>query len=816
VLTSNYVLNSSNAIIARIAGLSTSAIAEGTRLYYTDDRANVRAGVISAGSNVLTSNYVLNSSNAISTRITGLTTAGVAEDASRLYYTDDRANVRAGVISAGSNVLTSNYVLNSSNAISTRIAGLSTSAIAEGTRLYYTDDRANVRAGVISAGSNVLTSNYVLNSSNAISARINTLNTDTLVQGLQNKFIVNNAYNNNLNVIGELYSSILYSSKLNVLRNSLIYDFTPYTQLSDWKTYADSVGVTYNLNNEYDISMYYFPGTGWLEFQLPVGYDAVKIEYGSGWGTVDLIIDGIVRDTAYNGAYKTYKTDKNQFYVEGKIVRIQEDGQIYKKLKITFSKKIDFDDYDIYTSNYLTNSSNAISNRITGLTTAGVEEDASRLYYTDNRANVRAGVISAGSNLSTSNYILNSSNDIINYFNSFNDSSSNYVNVNCNILHQKINSTSNELFNKINETSNFITDYSHSNALYSSNYINNIFISFNDTVIRKNLDSSNYIDSFNLDLNSRITDIDVNSSNYILNTSNDISTRITDLNTAGVAEDSSRLYFTDIRADIRAGLVSAGSNILSSNYVLNSSNDISTRITGLNTAGVAEDSSRLYFTDIRADIRAGLVSAGSNLLTSNYVFNTSNDISARITSAIDLREPAITTLPVSKGGTGLSTITANQILYGNDTGALNISTGLTYNGTELYVAGDINATGYITASYSDMRLKTDLGTIENPIEKIEKLRGFYYMANDIAKENGMIGDIIDLGLSAQDVQSVLPEIIKIAPFDIAYNNNGDKISKSGEKYLTISYERLVPLLIEGIKELNRKFNELKSGKVNIE
>ena len=55
------------------------------------------------------------------------------------------------------------------------------------------------------------------------------------------------------------------------------------------------------------------------------------------------------------------------------------------------------------------------------------------------------------------------------------------------------------------------------------------------------------------------------------------------------------------------------------------------------------------------------------------------------------------------------------------------------------------------------------------------------------------------GLFAQDVQEVLPEAVHPAPFDV---DGGESIS--GENYLTIQYEKVVPLLVEAIKELRKK------------
>ena len=60
-------------------------------------------------------------------------------------------------------------------------------------------------------------------------------------------------------------------------------------------------------------------------------------------------------------------------------------------------------------------------------------------------------------------------------------------------------------------------------------------------------------------------------------------------------------------------------------------------------------------------------------------------------------------------------------------------------------------------------------------------------------------------LIAQDVQAVQPQAVKPAPFDIAE----DGTSKTGENYLTVQYEKLIPLLVEGIKELRAEIKALK-------
>jgi hypothetical protein len=117
-----------------------------------------------------------------------------------------------------------------------------------------------------------------------------------------------------------------------------------------------------------------------------------------------------------------------------------------------------------------------------------------------------------------------------------------------------------------------------------------------------------------------------------------------------------------------------------------------------------------------------------------------------------------------------------------------------YCGGTLYVVGDV-----YTAT-SDERLKIIEGPITNAIEKVMQLEGFYYYDNEIAKSLGVVGDRRKLGLSAQQLQKVLPEVVVPAPFDQDENLKTESKSKSGKDYLTAQYDRVVPLLVNAIKE----------------
>jgi hypothetical protein len=129
----------------------------------------------------------------------------------------------------------------------------------------------------------------------------------------------------------------------------------------------------------------------------------------------------------------------------------------------------------------------------------------------------------------------------------------------------------------------------------------------------------------------------------------------------------------------------------------------------------------------------------------------------------------------------------------------------------MYSNSTIYAEGNIIAYYSDERLKTRTGAIENPIEKIKQLNGFYYVNNDLAKSFGYKEEKVQIGLSAQEVQKILPEVVTLAAFDTTVDEEtGIKNSKSGEDYLTLDYAKLVPLLVEAIKEQQKQIDELKA------
>ena len=117
-----------------------------------------------------------------------------------------------------------------------------------------------------------------------------------------------------------------------------------------------------------------------------------------------------------------------------------------------------------------------------------------------------------------------------------------------------------------------------------------------------------------------------------------------------------------------------------------------------------------------------------------------------------------------------------------------------YSGT-FAVTGDITATGEVTAYFSDERLKTDIKPVENALEGVMAMGGYNYKANDLAKELGVERVDNQIGLLAQEVEAVFPELV----------------TESGlEGYKTIRYDKMVTVLVEAMKEQQRQIEQLQA------
>lgn len=142
-------------------------------------------------------------------------------------------------------------------------------------------------------------------------------------------------------------------------------------------------------------------------------------------------------------------------------------------------------------------------------------------------------------------------------------------------------------------------------------------------------------------------------------------------------------------------------------------------------------------------------------------------------------------------GQGITSTGGNDFTVGADT----LEPWKSHKALILASSGEARFDGEVYAFYSDERLKNFEGNIDNALEKITSLNGYYFTENDTAKELGYDNNRRQVGVSAQEVERVLPEVVAPAPVD--------------PEYKTVKYEKMVPLLIEAIKDLKQDNNDLR-------
>ena len=125
-------------------------------------------------------------------------------------------------------------------------------------------------------------------------------------------------------------------------------------------------------------------------------------------------------------------------------------------------------------------------------------------------------------------------------------------------------------------------------------------------------------------------------------------------------------------------------------------------------------------------------------------------------------------------------------------------------------SGNLSITGTLTQNYSDDRLKENKVNIPNATEKLKTLNGFTYTPNAKAQALGFSADR-QLGVSAQEVEAVLPEAVHLADAVNAPNGNPSGAEGGGTDYKAVQYEKLIPLLIETIKELEARIKTLEDA-----
>lgn len=202
-------------------------------------------------------------------------------------------------------------------------------------------------------------------------------------------------------------------------------------------------------------------------------------------------------------------------------------------------------------------------------------------------------------------------------------------------------------------------------------------------------------------------------------------------------------------------------------------------LTDVSTAGITDGQAIIFQSSSNSFIAgdAGEVyTAGTNVS-----INSNNEISATTFSAGQGIGLSGTTFSVA-AGSGLTQEANGLAMSGAYTGNFTLT-------------GAFTATGDITAfGTSDERLKTNVSVIDNALDKINKISGYTFNWNELAEDKDQT--LREAGVLAQEVEEVLPEVT---------------ITRE-DGYKAVRYEKLVPLLIEAIKELSEKVERLEREK----
>ncbi|MCD4736401.1 MAG: tail fiber domain-containing protein, partial [Bacteroidales bacterium] len=129
----------------------------------------------------------------------------------------------------------------------------------------------------------------------------------------------------------------------------------------------------------------------------------------------------------------------------------------------------------------------------------------------------------------------------------------------------------------------------------------------------------------------------------------------------------------------------------------------------------------------------------------------------------------------------------NPLIYGNfSSNVVRINGNLEYTGTLNHV--------------SDLKLKTNLISIENVLSKIQGISGYYFDWNNEAKENLIVNDKKQIGVIAQELEVEFPELVSV----------------NEEGYKTVDYANLTPILLQAIKEQQSEIEDLKEQMMQLQ
>ena len=147
------------------------------------------------------------------------------------------------------------------------------------------------------------------------------------------------------------------------------------------------------------------------------------------------------------------------------------------------------------------------------------------------------------------------------------------------------------------------------------------------------------------------------------------------------------------------------------------------------------------------------------------------------------------------------TLTTGYLYYGDYEGSgIGTKWGIFLSDcTQSWIEGSLTCTDNITA-YSDIKLKDNIKTIDNALDKVCSLRGVEFNRIDLD------GKPRNIGVIAQEVEEVIPEVI------INHRDRDEDGEETDEITKSVAYGNLTALLIEAVKELKAEIQTLKEGR----
>lgn len=235
-------------------------------------------------------------------------------------------------------------------------------------------------------------------------------------------------------------------------------------------------------------------------------------------------------------------------------------------------------------------------------------------------------------------------------------------------------------------------------------------------------------------------------------------------------------------ATASAGIQTTGTVNVNGAYTLPTSDGSANQVLTTDGSGAVT-----FATPTTGDITS--VTAGNGLSGGG----TSGDVSLAVSPGTGIDVGANVSVDVSDF---LSNGSNNRVVTATGADAMNGEANMTFDGSTLVITGAITATGDVTAfQSSDKTLKENITNIENSLDKVSKINGVYYnWTKEAQDKHDHFGKEKEVGVIAQDVEKVLPEIV-------ATRDDGTK---------AVKYERLCALLIESVKELKKEIELLKN------